>query len=59
MHNSCRVIGGLMKNDCNITKMQSLPNEQRECISLSSHESSLLDEEPEMTCEWKDNSVVI
>lgn len=46
MHNSCKVVGGVLKNDCNITNMKSLPNEISEEIS-------------EITCKWQDNYLII
>lgn len=46
MHNSCRVVGGVLKNDCIITNTQSLPNDINEEI-------------PEMTYKWQDNYLII
>lgn len=46
MHNSCKVVGGLLRNDCNIKNKQSLPNE-------------LSEEYPEISCKWQDNYLII
>lgn len=54
MHNSCKVVGGLLKNDCDIKNMQSQPIQPRECISLSSNGS-----EEDTLCEWQDNYLII
>lgn len=46
MHKSCRVIGVVLKNDCNITNTQSLPID-------------ITDDNSEMTCKWQDDYLII
>lgn len=54
MHNSCRVVGGLLKNDCDTKNKQSQPIQPRECISLSSNGS-----DEDTFCEWQGDYLII